>query len=257
MKAINSKTVQKTVAVTPTSDDGYPSKHHFKHLLGANTMSNTSKTEANEAAPDHFSLHAKANSPIAAMKGHEKCSFVLTPTRLKRLRDLNPEMYQWITDCEKEYASVAEGCAGLRTLFDPEAVPVPISPLVFELHAADGMTILISSKEGRKNSLKFVLKFLNQLHKDRALLARLFGSAYIQQSLRLTTHLDDTPIYFSLRPSNENAKIITVDAALIPSISFPHVDRWRECGLGWLLGEYFCCNYMPKNSKPWKEHVCR
>jgi len=220
-------------------------------------MSNASNNAENATSMDHFSSHARADSPIAGMKGHEKCRFIITPTRLKRLRELNPEMYQWITDCEQSYASVAGGCAGFRTLFDPEAAPVPISPLVFELHAFCGMTILVCYQQDKKCSLKFVLKFLNRLHKDRALLARLVGSAYIEQSIRPSINLDGTLIYFSLPEGDGNSQLITVNACLLPNIHFPSVELWRESGLGWLLGEYSCCNYIRQHSRPWKEHVCR
>lgn len=223
-------------------------------------MNIASKAETVKAVTDHFSLHAIGNSSICGLKEHEKCTFDITPTRLNRLRDLNPAMYQWISDCEQGYTSTMEGIAEGFSLFNPDATPPLISRVVVELHTYCGMTILVTRRKDQKYSLKFFLKFLNHLHKDRTLLASLVGSALIPQSLRQSTDLEGNSVFYSLRDGSafddENPHIITMNATFLPNVYFPPLHQWSSCGLGWFFGSHLCCDRMFNTSTPWKEHVC-
>ena len=91
---------------------------------------------------EKFQFVAREDSTISRdMKELTHCSIPLTESRIERLRELNPKLAQWISDCEAANASLEKSLAGIREYFNGDEIP-PTPKLAFNLYTYYGMRIL-------------------------------------------------------------------------------------------------------------------
>lgn len=208
---------------------------------------------------EKFQFVAREDSTITPdMEELDQFSIALIESQIEKLRELNPTLAQWISDREAEHSAFHESLAGIRKLFNGEESPPTPRP-AFNLYVVFGMRILICCPQGTKFQRNLFLRFLNQLYRDRALLASLVGSCAISQSARFSSEVDGKSIHFSLRDPKEGGNFITVDMTMPPfcSVMFPPPNNWEQCGLGWLSRNNLCCHFHYRSRTPWKKEQCR
>ena len=208
---------------------------------------------------EKFQFVAREDSTITSdMEELDQCSIPLIENQIEKLWELNPTLAQWISDCEAEHSSFHKSLAGIRKLFRGEESP-PAPRLAIFLYVVFGMRILICGPQGMKFQRNLFLRFLNQLYRDRALLAGLVGSCVISQSARFSSEVDGKSIHFSLRDLKEGGNFITIDMTMPPlcSVMFPPLKSWEQCGLGWLSRNNLCCYFHYRSRTPWKKKQCR